>query len=35
MKKLTRGVRKANGEAIRLDVHQEVIVFCRLDRRGD
>lgn len=35
MKKLARKVQKVNGEVIGLDVHKDLIVFSRLDRRGD
>ncbi len=35
MKKLARNVLTVNGEAIGLDVHKDLIVFSRLDRRGD
>jgi transposase len=34
MKRFTSPVSKVNAEVIGLDVHQEVIVACRLDRRG-
>ena len=35
MKKLVRPVRKVNAEVVGLDVHQELIVFTRLDRHGE
>ncbi len=35
MKKLVRPVRKVNTEVVGLDVHQELIVFTRMDRHGD
>lgn len=34
MKKLPEGGRLVNADAIGLDVHRSLIVFCRLDRRG-
>ena len=35
MKKLTRCVRKVNAEVIGLDVHQDLIVYSHLDRKGN
>lgn len=35
MKKLVRPVRKVNAEVVGLDVHQDLIVYSRLDRDGN
>ena len=35
MKKLVRPVQKVNAEVVGLDVHQDLIVFTWMDRRGD
>ena len=35
MKKLTRPVQKVNAPVLGLDVHQNLIAYCLLDRGGD